>query len=513
MADSSRRLLSGVSVDDEGVLFSATQDVVVDVTFDERRVASYWLLRDSVEANGADDAARRYVWPIALRRFLNGSTRLGLVEHTSGEEQWSEEVTLGSGEGRILVQDAQGNPMGLDKSDRMTRLFGERTSEQVQPLLDSMQTVLDALEAAGVRPFLAYGTLLGAVREGGLLGHDSDADLGYVSDHDHPVPVMLESFALQRRLHEMGFEVTRYSGLAFKVLVPESDGTIRGLDVFGGFLRDGVLYLMGEIGHPFERDWLEPRGTASLEGRDYPVPADPGRLLEAMYGASWRVPDPAFHFETPESAVRRLNGWFRGTRVGLTTRWARHHKQPDDPDAPPSDFVAWVHEQEPDAMTVVDVGCGTGRDAVWISRRLRDRGGQAWGLDFFSRGYLPLAKRAARKGLPVTFRWTNLSEFRSIAVTGAELSRAPGPRVVLARHVADATDRQGRDNLLRLARMIAGPQGRFYTEFHTEAGPERAPGTSPLDLDAFLEQVAARGGTVQSLAHPTPGSVRLVISW
>ena len=36
---------------------------------------------------------------------------------------------------------------------------------------------------AGVEAFLAYGTLLGAVREGRLLGHDSDADLGYVSRH------------------------------------------------------------------------------------------------------------------------------------------------------------------------------------------------------------------------------------------------------------------------------------------------------------------------------------------
>ena len=44
-----------------------------------------------------------------------------------------------------------------------------------------------ALEEAGVRPFLAYGTLLGAVRQGDFIGHDSDADLGYVSEHDHPV--------------------------------------------------------------------------------------------------------------------------------------------------------------------------------------------------------------------------------------------------------------------------------------------------------------------------------------
>ena len=38
--------------------------------------------------------------------------------------------------------------------------------------------------------------------------------------------------------------------------------------------------------------------------------------------------------------------------------------------------------------------------------------------------------------LPATFRWANLTEVRSTLVTGALLSRSPGPTVVLARHVA-----------------------------------------------------------------------------
>ena len=86
--------------------------------------------------------------------------------------------------------------------------------------------------------------------------------------------------------------------------------------MFGGFLMDGRLYLMGEIGDLFEESWIFPLATTTLEGRTFPAPADPDRLLTAMYGASWRVPDPAFHFEPPATTVRRLNGWFRGLRVG-----------------------------------------------------------------------------------------------------------------------------------------------------------------------------------------------------
>ena len=71
---------------------------------------------------------------------------------------------------------------------------------------------------------------------------------------------------------------------------------------------------MGEIRTPFESEWIFPLGTTTLEGRTLPAPADTDRFLTATYGPSWRVPDPAFHFETPQSTHRRLNGWFRGTR-------------------------------------------------------------------------------------------------------------------------------------------------------------------------------------------------------
>ncbi len=95
--------------------------------------------------------------------------------------------------------------------------------------------MITALGRAGVEAFPAYGTLLGAHRDGALIGHDSDADLGYVSSHTHPADVIRESFAIQRRLAGMGYEVVRYSGGGIKVMVEEEDGNTRGLDVFSGF--------------------------------------------------------------------------------------------------------------------------------------------------------------------------------------------------------------------------------------------------------------------------------------
>jgi len=515
--------VGSVAVSDEGLLVRCpgARDFAVDVLFDGRRIASFWLRRDTV-ARGGDVL---YRWPAPLQRFLHGTTELSLVDHVSGTDLYRAEVTLGTGAGRIRVQDRQGNPLGLDKSNRLSRLFTSRSAEHLEPLLDAIGTVVAALEEAGVRPFLAYGTLLGAVRQGGFIGHDSDADLGYVSECDHPFDASWESLRLQRRLTRMGFEVSRYSGLAFKVVIRESDGSPRGLDVFGGFLREGTLYLMGEVGRRFERAWLEPRSEVTLAGRTFPAPREPERLLEAMYGPGWRVPDPAYKFQTPRWVQRRLSGWFRGTRVGLDARWQRLHVSPtESTPEEPSDFVRWVLEREPGVRSAVDVGCGTGRDALFLARR----GVSAHGLDYFPRAFRAADRRATRKNLDATFAWMNLTELRSVLVTGATLSRAPGPRVVLARHVVEATDRNGRENLFRLAKMVTRGSGRFYLQLRgTRRGATGSSDIPRLDLDRLRAQLAARGGRVveelglDSQEHrlagqelrPSPRIHRWVVTW
>ncbi len=512
-----------VGIDDRGITLQGERDLPVDVLFDDRRVLSFWWQRDS-ERSGDDYV---FSWPQPLRRFLDGTTEMSLVDHVSGDPLYSGTVRLGGGEGRIRVEDAHGNPMGLDKSMRLSRLFDSRSSEHLMPLLDSIGTVLEAVEEAGLQPFLAYGTLLGAVRDRAFIGHDSDADIGYVSRHRHPFDAVLESFRVQRRLLAMGYEIHRYSGLAFKVTVRESDGQPRGLDVFGGFMLEDHLYLMGEVGHPFRQEWIEPRSRVTLEGREFPAPAVPERLLEVMYGEGWRVPDPAYKFETPLSAQRRLNGWFRGTRVGLDARWKRFHRRPDDdPSVGPTGFAEWVHEREPGMATAVDIGCGNGADVLWLA----GQGVNSWGLDHFPRAFRSADRNATRQDLPARFEWTSLSQLRSVLATGALLSREPGPRVAMARHVADNTDDPGRDHLLRLAKMVVRDSGRLYLQVRTNRlGPADDRGGFQ-GLGELREQVERAGGVVEQVQQldrerptdptgPTsdPGSrpilCRLVVTW
>jgi hypothetical protein len=506
--------VSDVSVDEVGVRARSPQEAVLDVFFDGRRVLSFWLHRDGVQ----DGRHWLFAWPKTLREFLDGTADVAVVVTRTGEEVFHREVTLGAGHGRIEVVNRHGQPISLDKYLRRVVAFDTRSAEELEPLLDATAEVIAALRDVGIEAFLAYGTLLGAVRDGAVIGHDSDADLGYVSHLSHPVDVIRESFRIQRALTGLGYRITRYSALAFKVDVDEGDGVVRGLDVFGGFLMDGQLHLMGEIREPFEESWIFPLGSTTLEGRAFPAPADPDRLLTATYGASWRVPDPAFHFEPPLATVRRLNGWFRGLRVGRAM-WDRVYsrRQPALP-TEPAPFVAWAAEREPDAATYVDVGCGAGSDVLWMARREVP----SVGLDFQPRSF----RAAAAQEVSGAEFWTcNLLELRDVLPAGATLSRRPGPRLVLGRHVVDTLGADARAHLWRLARMtLAGEGGgRLYLEFLARFGDDgyardlhvkrRRPRMVVAELEAAGATIVHRE-TIRVSDSPTASKVcRLVVEW
>lgn len=507
--------VTSVHVDEAGVRAASEQEVVLDVNFDGRRIWSFHLHRDGEPVDDGHLAP----WPGSLRRFLDGVTQLSVVEHVDQNVVFDEEVRFGTATERIAVVNERGLPLGVDKSGRLAQTFDTRSAEHVAPLLDAVEEVLGALKKAGIDAFPAYGTLLGAVRGGKLIGHDSDADLGYVSEKTHPADVMLESFRIQRALADMGYPITRYSGAAFKVDVKEGDGSVRGLDVFGGFMLNDHLYLMGEIGTPFKREWIFPLGSTTLEGRTLPAPADTDEFLTATYGPSWRVPDPAYVFETPESTHRRLNGWFRGTRVNRE-RWDRTYSAHNlrEVDLTASGFANRVARDEEGAPTIVDIGCGTGADALLYARR----GSRVIGLDYVTRASARAAETAYQDSLPVEFRHMNLCELRSVLAESARIAREPGSKVVTARHVIETTDRTGRRHLWRAAQMMTAAGGRLHLEFLVRRGEgddfHNQLHLRPMKADFVQRELEDLGATVLSRKVRTDDPngrriCRMVVAW
>ncbi|GAA4371631.1 class I SAM-dependent methyltransferase [Nocardioides caricicola] len=506
------------SADDNGFSVVTVTDRPVDVRIDGRRVWTFWTHRDTVPAAFPLDRGpwpiRTAPWPAPLRRHLDGRARISVVDSATGATYFDRDVALGGGEGEIRVRNKKGVDLGIDKSGRLVPTFAGRSDRDISALLDATESVLAALRSAGVEPFVAYGTLLGAVREGKVLGHDSDADLGYVSRYSNPVDVARESFEVQRRLARDGWEISRYSGASFKIYVTEAD-VRRGLDVFGGFLDAGRLYLMGEIGTPFEREWIHPLGTAELEGRAVPVPARPEKLLEATYGPGWRTPDPAFKFTTPERTIRAFDDWFRGVQPGLR-HWDRKAAQASARSAvkKPSLLAKRAAKlaRRLDAE-ILDVGAGSGTDSLWLARQ----GHTVTAYDFAVRGLAPAREHAAREDLPLDVRYLNLADRRSVLSEGARLASRPRPRVVLARHVVDATSGLGRESLARLCSMALRDGGQLLAEFYTGTDarlPDWVLGT--VDTDAFATLLRGAGAAqvdVQELERKGRPIVRVVGEW
>ncbi len=510
------------AVTEEGLVGDGSQDVVLDVLFDDRVVWSLRFLRDSVP--GTD--GRLVPWPKELRPRLHGLTRAAVREHASGRVLFSEEVRLGSGTERITMLDEHGHGLSINAKGHLTASLAERGASAVSKLIDAAEDVVSAMRAVGVDAFVAYGTLLGAARTGHVIGHDYDVDLAYLSECTELVDAITESYRLERAIRARGYQLRRYSALAFSVGVDQDDPNHPWLDVFGALFVGRMLYVMWDVAAPLRRDQVVPLSTCVREGRRLPAPRDVDAWLTATYGPSWRQPDPAFSYATPVAVKRRLSTWFGGLNRGRH-RWDAAHASAER-EAPaheaPSDFARWVAEREPDAELVVDLGCGRGVDAVWWGTGpYADR--RVLGLDASSVALEAARARAGRLGSTAAFESINFGDVRSTLVTGALLSSMPGRRLLSVHLVAERLNAAQRVNLWRLARMALNGHGRLYLEMARAAGARHGgdteamgPWSRRLPVRVLREELQATGATLghrQAIASPagTPDTIRMVWSW
>lgn len=509
-------------ITDEALHLPTGWDAVLDVCFGGHRV---WSIAPPSRNAAAKVASRRVPWPPALRPYLSGKARVTIREHVSARVLLDQDHWFGTGEEEVRVVDAAGQPLSVDKGGRLQRSFATGSTAMVDSLLDGVESILkDLREECGIEAFLAFGGLLGAVREGQLIGHDSDADVGYLSAQTHPIDVARESFHLQRVLRRCGYRVRRFSAATLKVRIRDADGVSRGIDIFGGFVVDGHFHLMPTVRTPLPRSAILPLSEVTLHGRQLPAPANPEALLAATYGEGWRVPDPSFKFRPPSSARRRLTGWMRGLREhsGFWEAFYAGQQREAVPDQP-STFAQWVRDRESASRPLVDIGFGTGRDALWFARL----GYQVQGLEYARAAVAHAHEAASAAGLPAKFEVFDLYELRQVLAMGARLAHDETPRTLYGRFLLHALEDTGRHHLWRLAEMALRAGGRIYLEFRTgkDAATEHAFGEHFrrfLDPDAVVHEIESRGGHIDhreegyGLAvykNEDPHVCRLVARW
>lgn len=486
------------------------------VYFDDAYVWSFTTPRDGAWRPGG----RKVPWPAPLRPKLVGTTRVTLRD---GDEVLHEkQARFGGSDDPLVLLDRHGNPIAVDRIGHISRVFSATDSEMRSQIIEGTRLALADLRADGYDAHLSYGCLLGAVRDGRMIGHDTDADIAYLSRYTLPAQVISESYAMERALRRRGWQVVRMSNADLKLLHPLPDGRRVHIDIFGAFHVGDTFYQLGGRSGSVPRSALTPASTVVLEGVELPAPADPEAVLAFLYGESWRTPDPAFQNVDPPGGLRRIQGWMRGVRDDAIP-WneyttARRGELPRKA----STFGRWVAERVGPGPTIVDLGCGTGRDTAFFQRQ----GRTPMAFDASARALMITRRRLKRAGVgSPAVHPLSLNDRRSVLVAGAELARTPEPVNLYARQLVGCLDAEAQDLLFLLASMALRRGGSLFLEFSAggrRPKPRPARLISRLDVDTVVAAITARGGIVDEvvvgpgddyLDQPDPRIARIVARW
>ncbi|HEU4567098.1 MAG TPA: LicD family protein [Marmoricola sp.] len=504
-----------LELDGSGLWFHYRERIALDVLVSGHRVWSFDPGRD------AQRHGDRWLvpWPAALRKRLHGRGRVTVRAHLSGTVYYDAETSFG-GAGELSVVDGQGRPLAVAKNGQLSPMFGEAAGSRIDVLADEITRALAFLTEAGVAAFVSYGTLLGAVRDGHFIGHDDDADVAFLSRHECPADVILESFRLERLAQRAGWRTRRMSGATFKLMVDLPDGPPVGIDVFAGFFLDGVFHLMGSVRGRLAREAVLPLGEVRLEGRAVPAPARPEEVLALTYGPGWRQPDPTFKYVLPRGTRKRFSGWMRGERV-LMRYWNEQLDGAPVPQQGGSSFARWTRQRLDPGAVLVDMGAGAGRDARFFA----EAGHRVVCYDYSAAAITALRRLVATPGSIDAHRF-NLYDLREVLATAALHAHRGDVDAVYARDLLSTLTDDGRRHLWLFSRMVLHGSGRLFVECAVHGRSAHQPFAGrrrrALSLPRLVEEVELLGGHVEASETVAGGPAarrrerkicRLVVRW
>jgi len=478
-----------ITVDGDGIHLPRSVDESCDVLFDDQHVWSFSLDNRPASPGGGHDVP----WPKLMLKWLDGHTRVRV--RCQGRVLYDDEVAFTDADKRVEFRDKQGIPVMIDKWGLVQRPFTGRDPAVIGEMVEVTEQILTVLrEECGIEAWMAFGTLLGAAREGRVIGHDSDIDLAYLSPSSTPSVIAGEMFAISRALRRAGMKVVNKSASFVTVLFETVDGGTGSIDVYSTFYVGSLLHETATVRAPIPRTAVEPLTTMTFEGRDLPAPADHATMLAASYGPHWRTPDPSFQHRPGPEILDRFDAWF-GSTMRQRREWERFHRDSLRAKTP-SPFCKDVAARIAPGTHVVDAGCGTGTDALWLA-------GQGFRVDAFdfARGcFVSAARKARREDLPLEFSVVNLLDLRDALTYGAQVATRQAPRALVARGLLDALPSDGAENFWRFAALVLRGRGTAYVESGVmpRAHP-RGAGTGrlrALDISEVAAAAEAAGGVV-----------------
>lgn len=344
---------------------------------------------------------------------------------------------------------------------RLSRHLDVEWQERVRSLYERVRHSVAVSHSYEV--FLMYGTLLGAVRENGYIGHDVDFDSAYISQHRTGPAAADELVDIALALREAGLIVDLRERL-LHVHDPE-EPSFR-IDLFHLFFDEtGLLrFPWGVAGTTElrEEDWHGTR-TVDFSGGSVLIPTDAEQVVEHVYGADWRRPKPGFNWSLArtDAAETAFLTEEQRTKVYWANFYAQHVY------ASGSSFFEFVQSRDDTPERLVDIGCGDGRD----TRAFASAGRRALGLDQSPVGIEHAAGQAADAGLGerAVFEVCDVADADQLRkVVGGFIDEDERPVMFYLRFFLHAIHERVQQTLLDTLGKLARPGDMFAAEFRTD---------------------------------------------
>lgn len=166
---------------------------------------------------------------------------------------------------------------------------------------------------------LAFGTLLGAVREHDFITHDEDIDLAMMKqDMSHFLSILFE-------LRKHGFEMIRYEERGFLTIMRKGEY----IDIY--FYEEyptqpNLYYCCRDI---FPKEILDDLIDYPFLGTFFKVPRMYEKYLEFYFGDNWKTPIVAFNYHQPlwSKAIEYIKQY---SKEVLPTAWVRKRQIASD---------------------------------------------------------------------------------------------------------------------------------------------------------------------------------------
>ena len=171
----------------------------------------------------------------------------------------------------------------------LVKTFRCWTDGELHDFLLTTREAIDAIKPFCPDTFYTFGTLLGFIREQrGFIPHDVDIDIMCLfneRDYKSLSDVKEEFFPY---LESNGFKIVEAWNTAYHVTYKGSNR----FDIFPALIHENgeVTSYPARIGRYLTVDYLVPTIDIEVSGISCPIPKNPFRFLETVYGKDWRVP-------------------------------------------------------------------------------------------------------------------------------------------------------------------------------------------------------------------------------